>query len=62
MNSDMASILAPGMRVRNPDQTDWGVGQVQSVVGSKVTVNFPECGKLVLDAARVRLEIVFGEE
>jgi hypothetical protein len=32
--------LTPGMFVRNPAAPDWGVGQVQSVIGGRVTVNF----------------------
>lgn len=56
--SDMNSILAPGMIVRHPDRPDWGDGQVQSNIGGKVTVNFREAGKLVLDGAKVTLVIV----
>jgi len=47
------------MVVRCPGQPDWGLGQVQSNIGGKVTVNFENEGKLVIDAARVALEIVF---
>ena len=52
------AILAPGMLVRHPDQPDWGVGQVQSNSGGRITVNFREVGKVVLDSARVSLIIV----
>ena len=34
------SVLAPGMIVRHPGEPDWGLGQVQSVIGNRVTVNF----------------------
>lgn len=37
--------LAPGDYVRHPTQPDWGLGQVQSATGSRVTVNFEEVGK-----------------
>ena len=57
--SDINSILEPGMLVRHPDKPDWGVGQVQSNIGSRITVNFREAGKVVLDGTRVTLEIVF---
>lgn len=50
------SELEPGMRVIQPDRPDWGVGQVQSVVGQRVTVNFEHAGKLLLNLAVVRLE------
>ena len=51
-------ILEPGMLVRNRAAPEWGVGQVQSRIGNKVTVNFPEMGKLVLDGHQVELELV----
>lgn len=50
--------LAPGMLVRHPDQPDWGLGQVQSVIGNRVTVNFENEGKLMINAEHVRLEVV----
>lgn len=56
--TDLASILSPGMLVRHAGKPDWGTGQVQSVVGSRVTVNFPEAGKLVLDGGQVPLILV----
>jgi len=50
--------LTPGMYVRHPTQPDWGLGQVQSAVGHRVTVNFENCGKLFIDIRQVALEIV----
>ena len=44
--------------VRNPAQPEWGVGQVQSAIGTRVTVNFEHAGKQALDARHVTLEIV----
>ena len=32
--------LVPGAFVRHPQRPDWGIGQVQSVVGDRITVNF----------------------
>lgn len=55
----MASILEPGMLVRHPGQAGWGLGQVQSNVRGKVTVNFEHAGKVVIDATRVELQVVF---
>lgn len=46
------------MLVRHPDRLDWGLGQVQSVIGTRVTVNFEEVGKIVLDSRVVTLEWV----
>ena len=52
------SIYEPGMIVRHPAQEDWGLGQVQSSVGGKVTVNFQNAGKVVIDENRVTLMVV----
>lgn len=46
------------MLVRHPDHPEWGVGQVQSVDGRRVTVNFEETGKQMIDSAHVRLGYV----
>lgn len=56
--SDITAILAPGMIVRHPQQPDWGDGQVQSNIAGKVTVNFPEAGKVVIDGTRVPLILI----
>lgn len=53
------AILEPGMRVRHPGRPDWGTGQVQSNIGGRITVNFPDEGKVVIDGHRVDLELVF---
>lgn len=47
--------FVPGSFVRNPDEPEWGLGQVQSVVGHRVTVNFEERGKLLINTAVVTL-------
>ena len=57
--TDLNSILAPGMRVEHPEHPEWGIGQVQSNIGGKVTVNFPEEGKVVLDGSRIGLIPLF---
>ncbi len=57
--NDLNAILEPGMLVRHPDQPDWGLGQVQSNIGGKITVNFREAGKMVIDGSRVFLLPVF---
>ena len=56
---DLNAILSPGMLVRNPERPEWGVGQVQSNIGGRVTVNFREAGKIVIDSTRVALMPVF---
>lgn len=57
--TDLNSILAPGMLVRHPQFPDWGIGQVQSNIDGKITVNFPDQGKLVIDGTRIALTPVF---
>lgn len=56
--TDITALLEPGMLVRHPQQPDWGIGQVQSNIGGKVTVNFREEGKKVIDGSQVLLIIV----
>lgn len=51
-------MLAPGMLVRHPGQDDWGIGQVQSNIDGRVTVNFREAGKQVISSSEVALEWV----
>ncbi|WP_236037801.1 DUF3553 domain-containing protein [Belnapia arida] len=46
------------MRVRHPGQPDWGIGQIQSVIGDRVTVNFEHAGKVLINASVVTLEPV----
>ena len=55
----MNSILEPGMFVRHPTQPDWGLGQVQSKIAQRITVNFEHMGKVVIDARHVALELVY---
>ena len=52
------STLEPGRFVRHPTQPDWGLGQVQSVTGTRVTVNFENAGKVLINAAVITLEEV----
>lgn len=59
--SDLNSLLEPGSLVRHPDQPDWGLGQVQSNIGDRITVNFREVGKVVIDGSRIGLLPVFEE-
>ena len=45
----------PGDKVVNPKQKDWGIGQVQSIIKGKVTVNFENVGKKVINSNIVEL-------
>lgn len=48
--------LEPGVFVRHPQQPDWGLGQVQSVDGDRVTVGFENVGKVLINVAVVDLQ------
>ena len=54
----MPSDLVPGAIVRHPDMPDWGTGQVQSAIGTRVTVNFEHAGKKTVNVAVIALELV----
>jgi hypothetical protein len=46
----------PGDFVINPKNTSWGTGQIQSVIKNKVTVNFENVGKKVINSEEIILE------
>ncbi len=60
--ANMSDFLEPGMRVEHPTQPDWGIGQVQSCISGKVTVNFPNAGKVVIDATRIDLIPIYDAQ
>ena len=45
----------PGDKVFNPNHKDWGIGQVQSIIKEKVTVNFENVGKKVINTKNIEL-------
>ena len=45
----------PGDKVANPTNKEWGTGQVQSIINNKVTVNFENVGKKVININFVKL-------
>jgi hypothetical protein len=51
----MTQDFVPGDFVRHPDQPEWGLGQVQSAIGQKLTVNFENRGKVVVNTKIVGL-------
>ncbi len=48
----------PGDRVKNPKAPEWGIGQVQSIIKNRVTVNFEDAGKKTVDGSVIDLERV----
>ena len=49
--------IEPGQWVSHPGQPDWGMGQVQSAIGERVTVNFENAGKILVNTRVVKLEL-----
>jgi len=58
MSMPFQSFLEPGQIVQHPDYPEWGWGQVQSAIAERVTVNFQNEGKVLIDASRVTLKLV----
>jgi len=54
--------LIPGDYVINPLRKDWGIGQVQSIIKNKITVNFQNQGKQVINGEIVSLKKVKNEQ
>ncbi len=54
--------FSPGVYVRHPDRPDWGVGQVQSAVGDRITANFEHAGKRVVNVSVVALEPIDADD
>ena len=46
----------PGDKVTNPNKKEWGIGQVQSIINDKLTVNFENAGKIVINVKNVELK------
>jgi len=46
----------PGDKVINPDNNEWGIGQIQSIINEKITANFENVGKKVINSNNIKLE------
>lgn len=55
MDDAAYAFLEPGALVRHPERADWGLGQVQSRTGYRVTVNFEHAGKILIDGRVIAL-------
>lgn len=56
MTETQMQIFAPGDLVVLAARPGWGCGQVQSVVGARITVNFEHRGKQVIDTRHAVLQ------
>lgn len=54
-------FLEVGALVRHRDEPDWGLGQIQSIIGTRITVNFENEGKVVLQGDELPLELVAAD-
>jgi hypothetical protein len=46
----------PGDYVINPNKKNWGIGQIQTIIDNKITVNFENVGKKVINNKLIILE------
>lgn len=54
--------IEPGNFVVNPSEKSWGIGQIQSIIKNKATINFQNSGKKVINLDNVKLEKVKNEQ
>lgn len=47
--------------VCHPQKREWGTGQIQSIIGSRITVNFENAGKQLINAELISLQLVADE-
>ena len=58
MNSSSNPDLYPGVFVLNEKNNDWGIGQIQSSIDNKVTINFENVGKKVINTNEITLKVI----
>ena len=56
------SEFEPGVYVRHPKKPEWGVGQVQSAIGDRVTVMFEHAGKILVNTSQGTLDRLHGPD
>ena len=59
MNNNYVGDLTPGTFVINiKKESEWGIGQVQSSIDNKITINFENVGKKTINPKEVELKII----
>ena len=53
--------LEPGNFVINPSEKGWGIGQIQSIIKNRATINFQNVGKKVINLNNITLEKIYNE-
>ena len=56
--AERSLLIVPGMFVRHPTEPRLGLGRVQTVVGAKITVNFENAGKIIINGDVIELQVV----
>ena len=51
----------PGDKVINPANEEWGIGQVQSIIKEKITINFQNVGKKVININNIKLKKLYDQ-
>ena len=54
--------LLPGVYVISEKNRDWGIGQIQSSINDKITINFEHVGKKVVYYKKIKLRILKNNE
>ena len=58
MDEENRMDLTPGSYVINKNNNEWGIGQIQSSIDNKITVNFENVGKKVININEINLEVI----
>ena len=48
--------IEPGDKVISPNNKHWGIGQIQTIINEKITINFENVGKKVINSSNIKLE------
>ncbi len=48
--------IEPGDKVISPNNKHWGIGQIQTIINGKITVNFENVGKKVINSSNIKIE------
>ena len=58
MHKDYEPELVPGVFVINENNKNWGIGQIQSQINNKITINFEHVGKKVINIKKINLKVI----
>tara|TARA_B110000196_G_C20559502_1_gene392529 strand:+ start:175 stop:357 length:183 start_codon:yes stop_codon:yes gene_type:complete len=58
MRLNLNPDLTPGIFVVNENNVEWGIGQIQSSIDNKITINFENVGKKVINSEKIKLKIL----